>query len=337
MDLNEQWFVLLGALLAGYAVLDGFDLGVGVLHLFVRGDTERRWVLNSIGPIYDGNEVWLVVFGGALFAVFPRAYAALLSGFYLPFMLLLFCLIGRVVSIEFRSKTESKFWRGYWDFSFALSSTLAVFVMGMAVGHAMRGMPVDVRGDVFVPLADVFTPYALCVGVLAVCTSAMHGAFYLAFKLDEPLAARVRRWGWRCFALFLLAYLAVTGFTLSAVPHAIDNFHRWPAAWIIVALNVLAVANIPRALFWGKPMAAFFSSCAVIVALTFMLGMAIYPNLLVSTGPGPSLDIFNAASSQSTLALTRTIALFGMPVVLCYTAIAYWVFRGKVKLDKSSY
>ena len=143
MDLPTFWFLLIGVLLTGYAILDGFDLGVGIIHPFVRGETEKRLAINSIGPLWDGNEVWLVTFGGALFAAFPEAYATILSGMYFPVIVLLFSLIGRAVSIEFRSKRPSKLWRGYWDFSFFLSSFSVVFLFGLAAGNAMRGLPLD--------------------------------------------------------------------------------------------------------------------------------------------------------------------------------------------------
>src|SRR5262245_14136736 len=142
MDLPVLWFAILGVLLTGYAILDGFDLGVGILHLFVRSDEDRRVLMNSIGPIWDGNEVWLVTFGGALFAAFPHSYATSFSAFYLPFMFLLCCLIFRAVSMEVRSKKESKTWRGLWDFSFSAASTLAAFLFGVAVGNSMKGLPI---------------------------------------------------------------------------------------------------------------------------------------------------------------------------------------------------
>lgn len=337
MSLNDFWFVLLGVLLAGYAVLDGFDLGVGVLHPLAKGDEERRIVLNSIGPLWDGNEVWLVTFGGALFSAFPRAYAALLSGFYLLVMLLLFSLIGRAVSIEFRSKSAHRLWRGYWDFSFFISSVVALFSMGVLVGNAMRGVALDARGEVIGSLGDLLSPYALATGAFAVIAGALHGALYLQLKTDGALRERVQRWAWTAFGVFLVAYLGVTIMTLTAVPRAIENFAHVPAAWGIVALNVLAIANVPRALHKNATRYAFASSCAVIAALVFLLGMALYPNLIAARDGGPSLTIWNAASSEKTLGIMQVIAFIGMPFVITYTAIVYWVFRGKTTLDKHSY
>jgi cytochrome bd ubiquinol oxidase subunit II len=338
MDFHILWFVLLGVLLIGYAILDGFDLGVGVLHLFVRGDTERRVVINSIGPLWDGNEVWLVTFGGALFAAFPVAYAAVFSGFYLPFMLVLFSLIGRAIAIEFRSKRSSRFWRSYWDFSFFLSSACALFIFGVAAGNVLQGVPLGPDAVFVGHLFDLLGLYPLSVGVLTVATAAMHAAIYLFLKTEGELQKRIHGWMWRTFGIFLVAYLLVTIMTLVRVPHATDNFERWPATWIVVALNVLAIANIPRAIHQGRPFYAFISSSATIAALAFLFGMALFPNLVVSNvDRAYDLSIYNAASSETTLRLMAIIAVIGMPFVATYTAIVYWVFRGKVKLDSSSY
>lgn len=163
-DLHVFWFVLLGVLATGYAILDGFDLGVGILHPLVKGDRERRLVLNSIGPLWDGNEVWLVTFGGALFAAFPKAYASLFSAFYLPFMFLLFALIGRAISIEFRSKAKARFWRSYWDHSFALSSFVVTFLFGVAAANTMQGIALDARGNHQGSVFDLLGAYPLAVG-----------------------------------------------------------------------------------------------------------------------------------------------------------------------------
>lgn len=337
MDLHIFWFVMLGLLLTGYAILDGFDLGVGILHIFVRGETEKRIALNSIGPLWDGNEVWLVTFGGALFAAFPEAYATVLSAFYLPIMVLLFSLIGRAISIEFRSKRESKVWRAYWDLSFFLSSFVVTFLFGVAAGNAMLGIPLDVRGEHVGSVFGLLTPYPLVVGLFTSSAAAMHGAIFLYLKTEGELQARIHRWMWRTFFVFLALYVVVTIYTLAVVPHATENLNRWPPTWIIVVLNVIAVANIPRAIHRGRPGYAFFSSCLAITALVFLFGMAMFPNLVVSSSESPSLTIYNAASSERTLGIMAIIAAIGLPFVLTYTAIVYWVFWGKVKLGQMSY
>jgi cytochrome d ubiquinol oxidase subunit II len=337
MDLHVFWFVLLGVLLMGYAILDGFDLGVGILHPLVRGDTERRLVLNSIGPLWDGNEVWLVTFGGALFAAFPEAYATVLSGFYLPVILVLLSLIGRAISIEFRSKSKSRFWRSYWDFSFFLSSLVATLVFGVALGNVVGGVELSPQGRYVGGLSGLLQPFALAVGLLAVAGAAMHAALYLQLKVDGELQRKVKCWAWVSFFLFVGLNLVVAGIALQGVPHLLVNFERWPVVWAMPVLVALALANIPRGLVRGKPGQAFASSCASIAGLTFLAAAALYPNLVVSSSSAPSLDVWRAASSESTLRLMAIIAMIGMPLVATYTAIVYWVFRGKVKLDDSSY
>src|SRR3954454_2897269 len=176
MDIHVVWFMMLGLLLAGYAALDGFDLGVGILHVLAKNDYERRLFINSIGPIWDGNEVWLIVFGGALFAAFPDAYATVFSGFYLAFMLLLTALIFRAVSIEFRSKMKHANWRHAWDFGFFASSLLASVLFGVAVGNGMIGLPINAGGDFNGILFDLLNPYAIVAGLVAAALFAMHGS-----------------------------------------------------------------------------------------------------------------------------------------------------------------
>ncbi len=338
MDLNLFWFVLLGVLLTGYAILDGFDLGVGIVHLFARTDEERRIFMNSIGPLWDGNEVWLVTFGGAMFAAFPEVYATVFSGFYTAFMALLFALIFRAVSMEFRSKRESPAWRRFWDGSFFGGSALATFLFGVAVGNAMQGMPIGQDKEFHGRTADLVGFYPLLVGALALATFAMHGCLYLYLKTEGDLQQRLYRWLWRGFGFFLVIYLFTTIYTIAEVPLATRHFHEEPWIWLVVALNILAVANIPRAIYTHRPLYAFVSSSATIAALTFFFGVALFPDLVHSSlNPAWSLTVYNAASSQKTLAIMRTIAFIGVPFVLAYTMAIFWVFRGKVKLGHFSY
>lgn len=332
------WFGLLGVLLIGYTILDGFDLGVGILHPIARTDTHRRVMMNSIGPLWDGNEVWLVTFGGALFAAFPHAYATVFSAFYVAFTLLLFALIFRAVSLEFRSKTHSALWRRVWDFGFFASSFLAALLFGVAGGNLMLGLPVDQTLSVSQSVLSQLSPYALAVGALTVLLFTMHGAIFLYLKTEGDLQQQAERWIWRAFGLFLIAYLLVTMYTLVKVPRATRNFEQYPWLWIVPVLNVLAIANIPRAMFKKKPFYAFVSSSATVAALAFLFAVAMYPNLVPSSlDPAWSLTLENARSSRKTLGIMLLIALIGMPCVLAYTVAIYWVFRGKVKLDHSSY
>ena len=337
MDWAELWFVILGVLLAGYAILDGFDLGVGMLHPFVaKNDKERRLVLNSIGPLWDGNEVWLVTFGGALFAAFPEAYATVFSGFYLPFMMLLFALIFRAAAIEFRSKVKSDWWRGFWDYAFAGASFLAPLLMGTAIGNLVWGVQLEgvvIQGGVL----DKLHPYALGVGLLAVSLFAMHGSIYLYLKTEGELQQRIVPWMWRTFGVFNALYVFVTMVTLVTRPQVTQHLESYPAAWALVGLNVLAVANIPRSIYQGKAGQAFVSSIFVVAVLVMLLGASLFPNLVPSLVEGESMSVYDAASSEATLKLMAGIAGLGMPIVLTYTTIVYWTFRGKVKLGEFSY
>ena len=338
MDLHLVWFGLLGVLLAGYAVLDGFDLGVGILHPLAKSDLERRYFVNAIGPLWDGNEVWLVTFGGALFAMFPEAYATVFSGFYLAFMLLLFGLILRAVSLEFRSKVEAPAWRAFWDAGFFLSSLTAALLFGVAVGNAILGVPLDARGAHTGGFLDLLRPYPLLVGLLVAALFAKHGAIYLYMKTEGEVQARLGRWMWHTWGAFLVLYLLTTIYTLMAVPTAIRNFERYPWAAAIVVLNILAIANVPRALFRGRYGQAFLSSTLTIACMVALFGLAIFPNLVVaSNDPARSWTIYNAASSPKTLKIGLWIALGGMPFILTYTGIIYWTFRGKVILSEHSY
>lgn len=338
--LQLTWFVLLGVLMAGYAILDGFDLGVGILHLFAHDDHERRVFMSSIGPLWDGNEVWLVVFGGAAFAAFPNAYAAAFSGFYVGFMLLLCCLIFRGVSMEFRGKYPSRRWRSFWDVAFCVASTLAAFLFGVLVGNCMRGLPLGADGDFTRPLGltDLLNPYSVLTGLFAVSAFAMHGSIYLYLKTEGELQVRVHRWMWVTFFVFLAAYLTLSACTLAAFPDATANYAQHPWLWVVPALNVLAIANVPRAIYRGRPLDAFLSSAAAIAAFTFLFGAALFPNLITSSeGAAYSLTVSRAASSEKTLEIMLVVAALGLPFVLAYTAAVYWVFRGKVRITRAGY
>jgi cytochrome d ubiquinol oxidase subunit II len=338
MDYNLIWFILLGVLLAGYAVLDGFVLGVGMLHLFARGDAERRTLITTIGPIWDGNEVWLVTFGGALFAAFPEAYATVFSGFYLVFMLVLLALIFRAVSLDFRSKTESPVWRQTWDVGFALSSALATLLFGVGVGNAMIGVPLTERGIYAGGFFNLLNPYAILVGLLAVTMFLMHGSIYLHLKTTGELRDRVGRWMWRCYGLFVALYVVVTAATWFLVPRATIPFRSSPYAWLVVVVNLVAVLSIPYALSRHWSGRAFCASCLTVSALVLLLGLTLFPNLVTSAPHAEhSLTIYSAASSAKTLGIMLIMAAAGMPFVIGYTAIIYWVFRGRVATGADEY
>ncbi len=339
LDLNTVWFALVGVLFTGYVILDGFDLGTGVLHLFAaRRDEERRVFLNAIGPVWDGNEVWLVTGGGALFAAFPAVYATVFSGFYLAFMALLCALIFRAVAIEFRSKHHSPRWRRFWDRSFAFGSLGSSLLIGIAMGNIAWGVPVDARGEFAGSFPGLLQPYALLMGVTTVALFAMHGAIYLVLKTEGELQAHVRTWINPLIIAFILCYVLLTLATLLYVPHVTEAFRREPWFFALVVLVVLAIANIPREVSRGREFFAFLSSCAAMAGLMAIFGVGTYPYLVYSHPlPEHSLTAFNAASSPKTLGVMLTIALIGLPVVLAYSVSIYWIFRGKVRLDKTSY
>lgn len=337
-DLNTIWFILIGILLTGYAILDGFDLGVGALHLLVKDDTDRRIMINSIGPVWDGNEVWLVTGGGALFAAFPHVYATVFSGFYIAFMLLLFGLIFRAIAIEFRSKQPMKWWRQMWDVAFSVSSILIALLMGVALGNIITGIPIDAEKEFAGSFFTLINPYTVLVGITTVALFMMHGSIYVVMKTDGELQKKIRSWVNNTIIFFVICYVTTTMYTLIYYPHMVQHFKDAPWLFIIAVLNMLAIANIPREIFHGRDFRAFLSSCASIVALLALFAVGLFPNIVLSNpNPEYSLTIYNAASSQKTLNIMLIVAIIGIPFVLAYTISIYWIFRGKVKIDTMSY
>jgi len=338
LDLNLTWFVLVGCLFTGYAILDGFDLGVGALHLLTHTDEERRLMLNSIGPVWDGNEVWLVTGGGALFAAFPDVYATAFSGFYLAFMLLLVMLIFRAVAIEFRSKMPMRWWRQLWDISFSVSSVLGVVIQGIALGNVALGVPLGTNHEFQGTFLGLLNPYALLVGVTTLAMFAMHATLYVVLKTEDKLQAKAQGWLLYTLPAFVICYITTTMVTLLYVPQMTDHIRHQPAFFVIAFLNMLAVANIPREIYHGRALNAFLSSCLTIVLMMSLFGLGVFPYLLPSNPHWElGLHIYNAASSQKTLGIMLIIALLAIPLVISYTISIYWIFRGKVKLTVKSY
>ncbi|HLP77227.1 MAG TPA: cytochrome d ubiquinol oxidase subunit II [Candidatus Paceibacterota bacterium] len=338
LDLNAVWFVLIGVLFTGYAMLDGFDLGVGALHLFTRKDEERRVMINAIGPVWDGNEVWLVTGGGALFAAFPNVYATAFSGFYLAFVLLLVALIFRAVAIEFRSKQPMRWWRQMWDIGFAAGSVLSSFLIGVAMGNIASGIPIDDHGEFAGTFWTLLRPYPILLGVTTVALFMMHGAIYAVMKTEGELHDKIRGWVNNCIIFFVICYVTTTMATLLYVPHMAARVRSHPWLFSIAFVNMLAIANIPREFHHARDWRAFTSSCVAMISLMTLFGLEMFPNLIFSSpDPAHSLTAYNAASSQRTLGIMLTIAIIGVPIVLAYTVSIYWIFRGKVKLDKMSY
>jgi cytochrome d ubiquinol oxidase subunit II len=338
MDYNLLWFLLVGVLFAGYAVLDGFDLGVGALILRVKDDEERRVFYNAIGPVWDGNEVWLVTGGGALFAAFPAVYAAVFSGFYTPFMLLLFALIFRAVAIEFRSKEPWRWWRRGWDWGFFAGSSTASMLLGITMGNIVWGIPLDENGEFAGTFLSLLHPYALLMGVTTVALFMMHGGFYLHMKTEGKLQERVRTWLNPLIIAFIVCYSLTTLATLLYVPRMTDILRAQPALFVVVVMLVLAIANLPREIHRGRNWAAFVSSCVTMFLLMALFGLGMFPHMVYSQpNPEYSLTAYNAASTKKTLMIMTLIAAIGVPIVISYTATVYYIFRGKVKLGKDSY
>ena len=337
-DLNTIWFLLVGILFTGYAILDGFDFGVGILHLFVKKDEDRRILLNSIGPVWDGNEVWLVTGGGALFAAFPGAYATVFSGFYNAFMLLLSALIFRAVSIEFRSKEPGKAWRQGWDIAFSVGSFLAAFLIGVALGNITRGIPLDSQGDFIGTFTGLLNPYSLLLGVTVVALFAMHGAIFLVMKTEGELQATIKGWVPRLIGVFLILFLSFNVATFFECPDLVAVMMTRPHGFLILALDIAVALSIPRMIRKGGEFGAFLMSALTMVLLMAVLGISYFPHIVMSMpDPSNSLTIYNCASSQKTLGIMLIIAIIGIPIVLAYTVSIYWIFRGKTRLGHVGY
>jgi len=300
MDLNIVWFVLVGVLFTGYAVLDGFDLGVGALHLFVKKDEQRRLMLNSIGPVWDGNEVWPVTGGGALFAAFPEAYATVFSGFYLAFMLLLVCLIFRAVAIEFRSKEPWVWWRKTWDFAFSASSIVSSLLIGVAMGNLVRGISLGTDREYQGTFLDLLNPYSLFFGLTTVLLFAMHGAIYVSMKTDGELQSIVRSWIPRLIGVFLAFYFIFNLYTNVDVEWVLNSVRSRPWVFAVVSINILIVLNIPREISKGREFRAFLSSCVGMCLMMATFGLTYFP-YMVRSNPilENSLTIYNASSSTA--------------------------------------
>jgi cytochrome d ubiquinol oxidase subunit II len=335
--LQTIWFLLVGILIAGYAVLDGFDLGVGMLHLFIaKDDRERRILLNSIGPLWDGNEVWLLTGGGAIFAAFPRVYATVFSGFYLPLMLLLAALIVRATAVEFRSKEESPRWRSAWDVGFAIGSFLPALLFGVAIGNIVRGVPLAPDGEFSGSFLGLLNPFAIAVGLLSTAMFVMQGASWLSLKTEGDLRERAIRAGRGAWMAFVALWIIVTAAASTSLPHLWGNYHA-PLAWIAPLLFVAAAAWFPLALRTPSRF-PFAASSLAIIALIAILGQALYPNMVPAFGDlAQSLTIRNASSTMATLKVMLTIAVVGMPFVIAYTVFIYRRFAGPVRLDEESY
>ena len=332
MTLADVWFVLVAVLLTGYAVLDGFDLGAGVLYPFLgRTEKQKATIRDAIGPVWDGNEVFLVAGGGALFAAFPPVYAMTFSGFYLAIMLVLFGLIFRAVSLEFRHRDDA--WARVWDAGFFLGSLLPALLIGVALGNVIRGVPLDANGDYAGTFLELLNPYSLLIGITGLALFTTHGAAWLAHKSEGDLHRRATRARAAGYAVFLLLAIASTVVTFIAVPRASDNVVGSPSGWAFIVLLAAAVFYTLWQIGAQADLKAFLGSAATIVALAGVAAVGNYPDMVPARGTGEetSLTVANSSSGDLTLGVMLVIAVIGLPLVATYTIVVYRVFTGKVK------
>ena len=338
------WFCLVAIMIAGYVVLDGFDLGAGIVHLLIaRSDAEKRAVLASIGPVWDGNEVWLLAGGGTLYFAFPALYASSFSGFYLPLMIVLWLLIVRGISVEFRSHIASPVWTPIWDTGFTGASLLLSIFYGAALGNVVRGVPLDASGNFFLPLWSDFLPgsnggildwYTILTGVAAFLALTMHGALWVRLKCPSPLRERAATLARAAWWLVVTGTLGITAASFALQPHLYARFSEAPWGWIF---PLIAVAGLLGIFFCKSPETEFFaflSSCAYLVGMLTSAAFGVYPLLLpASTDPALSLTIANSAAGSQGLAIGLAWWIPGMILASAYAVFTYRRFSGKLTLE----
>ncbi len=338
MNLNIIWFILYGVLITGYAILDGFDLGIGVIHLFTKDEKEKRVNLNAVGPVWDGNEVWLLTAGGALFAAFPIVYATVFSAFYLALMLLLLFLIFRAVSMEFRGKIDSSKWKSVWDWSFGLGSLVPALLFGVAVGNILRGIPLNEGGMFTGNFFGLLNPYSLLIGVLSLVMFTLHGAVYLTLKTDGNHKKKMKELIPKLWIALIILYFLSTLYTMFEAGFLFNGVLGNPIFWIFFILLLVSILYLPVAVKGEKFGKAFIASSATITGMIGLAAVSLFPRLVPSlTNLDFSLTIYNASSTPKTLMAMLIIALIGMPIVIIYTIFIYRVFRGKVDITEESY
>jgi len=338
LDYPTLWFLVVGAAFSGYVILDGFDLGAGALHLFFKDDQSRRIALNAVGPVWDGNEVWLVIGGGTLFAGFPVLYATLFSAMYIPFMLFLLFIILRAVAIEFRSKEQMRWWRTLWDVTYSVSSILLSFSLGVVLGNVLQGMPLDSHYEFKGDWASFINFYSILTGLTSLALMTLHGGLYLSLKTEGRLFALVANLLQKAVIVFILLFSVLTIYTLIYFPHLSDKFKETGFLFIVPFLAVLGIANIPRLIARRKFIWAFLFSSFTFALLLIIVAIELYPQLLFSTlDANNSITIYNAASSDKSMGIMLRFALFSLPLIGGYTYFVYRAFWGKVRLDETSY
>ncbi len=331
MALQLTWFLLWGLLWAIYFITDGFDLGIGALYPFLgKSENDRRVMINSMGPLWDGNEVWLLTAGGVTFAAFPTVYAVMFSSLYSALMLLLFALIVRGVAFEFRGKIDSPVWRRIWDGCIFIGSFLPALLLGVAFANIFRGLPIDENGLFLGNLLTLLNPYGLMGGVLFVLLFLIHGAIWLAIKSQGDLHDRALKTA-NCLwpVLLLVAVLFLSASFIAT--RLYDNYLAHPALFIVILVTVAALLGIKLSLKRQALFKAWFASAMTIIGATFFGVLGLYPNMFPSTlDPKFSLTAHNASSSALTLKIMLAVALIFVPIVLVYQAWAYKTFSGKI-------
>lgn len=332
MDLNILWFILVAVLYIGFFVLEGFDFGVGILLPFLaKNDVERRAVINTIGPHWDGNEVWLLTAGGATFAAFPAWYATLFSGFYIPLFLLLLMLILRGVAFEFRSKDDNPRWRAFWDGAIFVGSLVPALLLGVAFANLARGVPIGADGQYAGGFFNLLNWYALLGGVVAVLAFTLHGAVFLSMKTSDQLFERARKAAWRLWipTIVLLALFSIGTYIETDILSSL-GVNPGPIP-VVAGIAVLLAGIFIRRQQDGW---AFVMTGLGIAASIITLFMIMFPRVMISTlNPDWSLTIYTAASSPRTLTVMTIVAVLFVPIVLIYQGWSYWVFRKRIKAD----
>jgi len=326
--LQVTWFIIIGLFLTVYAILDGFDLGAGFWHLFVKKDEERRTLLSAIGPFWDGNEVWLLTGGGAIFAAFPHVYATVFSGMYLALLFAIFSLIFRALSIEFRNKVDSDRWRKFWDVSFAIGSMLPAILFGVAAGNVLRGMELNSVMNYSGTFLDLLNPYALLAGLLSFSLFALHGAAYLAWKTKGDLPLQARRWAYMAgiasAAIFALFFIS----TIITQPHLMQNYYKHFYLWLLPLMALAALLKVLHSNVRGEDRNAFLASSFSIAAIMATMAVMLFPNTVIALGnPGLNLTVMNSSSSPLTLTVMLIIAAIGMPLVISYHVWSYKLWK----------
>lgn len=335
MDLNILWFALVAILFTGFFFLEGFDYGVGMLLPVVgKSDQERRIVLNTIGPFWDGNEVWLLTAGGAIFAAFPNWYATLFSGFYLALFLVLVMLIVRCVGIEFRSKVASVKWRKSWDMLIGIASLLSALLWGVAVSNLMTGVPIDQNMEFVGNFFTLLTPFSIVGGVVFVLLFMFHGALFLQLKVgSDAVLERVNKIAFKAGVILIPVVLIWV-----VMAYLMTDILSRPLSLILVALAAVALVTSVLLQMKKKLGYAFIANALVIVLVTIAVFAGMFPRVLISTlDPAWSLTIYNASSTPYTLKIMSIIALTLVPVVLLYQSWNYWIFRKRITSDDVEY